>query len=371
MAEMFGITGGGTLALAWLIAFTAFGLTVRHWARLGRPGPRAVLQRIAVLLLVPLLLVVAVALSVNLTGLWFVSWKDLGSVVTGPHVGHLRQFGDDAAAAAQTDVGPWGGAGARGVTVGAPKADRFTHLTTYTVRGEASGYTGVVHVWQAPGAAGPGGRPTIQLFHGYPVSAQSAFANLKIAQHVSAQVPGALVLVPDWSPGEVDTECVDGPEVKMETWLTRDVPAWAAAEFGASTARGGWATLGYSAGGWCSAAMAMRHPQTYSAGISLGGAMRPEFSGSYKPVATHGGDYDLPKLARENPPAVALLTQFSQRDAYAAPSTNDLVEATDPPLSVTVWDTPDAGHRVGAWEPLVPEALDWLTRTAPGFPASA
>lgn len=364
---LFEIAGLGTVVVAWVVAVLVVGAVLRWWAVLGRPGVATVLARLAAMLLVLVTVVAAVGVSVNRAGLWFVSWRDLGSVVTGPNPGDLIQHGADPRAAVGSNVGPWGATGVTASTVGAPTADSHTPLRTYRVAGTASRYTGVVHVWQAPGEPGPHGRPVIELFHGYPVSPQSGFANLDLQTHVGAHVPGALVLVPDWSPGEIDTECVDGPDLRMETWLTRDVPAWAVATLGATSDRGSWATLGYSAGGWCATAMALRHPQTYAAGISLGGAARPEFAGPYAPVETHGGEYDLPALMARRPAPVALLVQYSDLDAYAAPSNDALIAGTRSPLSVTRWSTPDSGHRVGAWAPMVPEALTWLRRTAPAF----
>ncbi|GMA41539.1 hypothetical protein GCM10025883_35840 [Mobilicoccus caccae] len=364
---MFEITGVGTILLAWVLALTCIVVVTRTWGRLARPGVGAVMSRVLAQVLVTVMIVLAVATTVNRSGLWFVSWRDLASVVTGPTGGEMREHGARAAAAAGADLGEWGPGDAQVVASPAPVPDTTTRLSTYTVTGPASGYTGTVHVW-APAAdeAPADGRPVLQVFHGYPVSAQSAFANLGL-DDVHRTLPGAILLIPDWSPGELDTECTDGPAGKMETWLTTDVPAWAVDTLGARADRGSWATFGYSAGGWCAAMTAMRHPQTYSAAVSLGGYSRPLFSPRYRPFPAEGGAYDLPLLARTDPPSVALLAQYSDKDAVSAPSTRELIDATREPLSVTHWATPDAGHRVGAWKPLVPQTLEWLGRTAPGF----
>ena len=251
----------------------------------------------------------------------------------------------------------WGAAGATVLPTPPPGTDRRTGLRTYQVHGPASGYTGTVYAWVPPSGAVSS---ALQVFHGYPVSAQSAFANLDLGAHGADALAHTVVLIPDWSPRELDTECVDGPAVRMETWLTTDVPAWAAHTFGVRPERAAWRTLGYSAGGWCAAMAVMRHPDTYAAGVSLGGYMRPEFSAGYRPVTPEGGPYDLPLLARRSPPEVALLVQYSEHDALVAPTSSELVAAARAPLSVTRLSTPDSGHRVGAWKPLIPEALTWL-----------
>lgn len=366
MSALFEVTGWGTIVLAWLLAVVVMTLVVRSWARLAQPGLRSVLLRVVALLLVTFSLALAIGTAANRAGLWFVSWRDLGSVLGGPDPAAVRALGADPRVAATTDLGPWGPASAPVVASAAPTPDATTVLQAYTVTGPTSGHTGMVYAWTAPGEPREG-RPAVQVFHGYPVSAQSAFANLALAEYVGRALPGAVVIVPDWSPGEVDTECVDGPAAQMETWLTTDVPAWAVATFGVKPERESWAALGYSAGGWCASMAAVRHPQTYAAAISLGGYTRPLFSSHYEPTPPVGGAYDLPRLVAATPPAVALLTQFSEKDHYAGPTTADFLAAVKPPLSVTEWATPDAGHRVGAWKPMIPDALTWLRQTSPGF----
>ncbi|MDO5627259.1 MAG: alpha/beta hydrolase-fold protein [Mobilicoccus sp.] len=368
MADAFGITGIGTMTLAWVVAVLAVAAVTIGWARLAGRGVGAVIARVLAQLLVVVLVALAVGVSVNRSGLWFVSWRDLGSVFTEPSGGEMRELGSSPADAASADLGPWGPRDAAVVASDPPTPDPHTDLVAYRVTGPASGYTGTVYARVPDGADQRGGDTTVvQVFHGYPVSAQSAYVNLAIGAQVDEYLNDPIVLVPDWSPGELDTECVDGPAGAMETWLTTDIPAWAVATLGATPDRGSWATFGYSAGGWCATMAAMRHPSTYAAAISLGGYTRPLFSSHYEPFPPEGGPYDLPLLARDDPPAVALLVQYSARDHYAAPSSDDLLAATRPPLSVTHWDTPDVGHRVGAWKPLVPDALTWLTRTARAF----
>ncbi|WP_040156326.1 alpha/beta hydrolase [Mobilicoccus massiliensis] len=366
MTEAFEITGAGTLLVACLLALGALVGVTRLWPRLATPGAKSVVGRVVAQLLVTVVLVAAVGVAVNRGGLWFVSWRDLGSVLLGPGDAAMTEHGAAPGSAAATDVGPWGPANANVAPSAAPTTDPHTGLTTYTVSGPASGHTGKVHVWTPPaGTAAP--RRVLEVFHGYPVSAQSAFANLRLGDWAAQGLRDTVIVIPDWSPVEFDTECVDGPAGKMETWLTTDVPAWAVRTLGAAPDRGSWATLGYSAGGYCASMAAMRHPQTYAAGISLGGYTRPVFSAHYTPFPPEGTPYDLPRLARTDPPPVALLTQYSHRDTYAAPSSADLVAAARAPFSVTAWETPDTGHRVGAWKPLIPHAFAWLKKTAPGF----
>ncbi len=364
MGGVFGITGIGTALIAWALAIGGIAAVTRSWPRLARPGGVAIAERILAQLLVTVLLALAVGVTVNRAGLWFVSWRDLASVVTGPPAGDLTQHGAELPPPPTTPSRSWGAADVEVVPSKEPSIDAHTGLRVYRVAGRASGYAGTVYAWVPPSGAV---RSALQVFHGYPVSAQSAFANLGLGRHAAGVLRHTVVLIPDWSPGELDSECVDGPAVKMETWLTTDVPAWAVATFGVRPQREAWATLGYSAGGWCAAMATMRHPRTYAAGISMGGYMRPEFASSYRPVDPVGGPYDLPLLARREAPDVALLVQYSEHDVHVAPSSRELVAAARPPLSVTQWSSPDSGHRVGAWKPLIPRVLAWLDHAVPDY----
>lgn len=379
---MFDVTGVGTLVLSWALALGALGWVTVRWPRAAGRGPAALGRRVVAQLVVSALVALAAGVTVNRHGLWFVSWADLRAIVAGPDVGPLRVRGADPAAAATTPLGPWGAAAAsssapppapEGV---APQRDRAApDLLRYTVPGPVSGHVGVVHVWLPPGHAVGRTFPALEVFHGYPVSPQSAFVNLRLDEHVAAAGragrPQPVVLLPDWAPGEVDTECLDGDgHAAMETWLTVDVPAWAARTLKVRPDRGSWASLGYSAGGFCAAVAAVRHPQTYAAAIVLGGYLRPELSAHYGP--TVGGRpaaqaYDLVAAVAADPPPVAVLVQSSPRDTFAHPTSTAFADAARPPLSVTSWVLPDAGHRVGVWSRLVPTCLDWLAATAPGF----
>ncbi|GAB49743.1 alpha/beta hydrolase [Mobilicoccus pelagius] len=359
---MFGVTGLGTVLVAWACAIGALAAVTRAWPHLAHPGLRSVLTRVVAQLLVAVLLVVAAGATVNRAGLWFVSWRDLGSVVLGPPTGALDAHGATPATAAAAQVGPWGPTSAAAIASPPSDTDPHTGLRSYSLTGPASGHTGTVFAWVPPQPV----RSALQVFHGYPVSPQSAFANLGLGDHGDGALRHTVVLLPDWSPRELDTECVDGPASAMETWLTTDVPAWAARTFGVPAERTAWTALGYSAGGWCAAMSAMRHPETYAAAVSLGGYTRPLFAPGYEPLSPTGGGHDLPLLARRDPPPVAVLVQYSTRDTLVAPSVEELVAAARPPLSVTRWSTPHSGHRVGAWKPLIPEALAWLDHVVPG-----
>ncbi|HVW33952.1 MAG TPA: alpha/beta hydrolase-fold protein, partial [Acidimicrobiia bacterium] len=74
-----------------------------------------------------------------------------------------------------------------------------------------------------------------------------------------------------------DTECVDSPQGRAETYLTEDVPAAVVSLFGAAPPQ--WAVAGLSEGGMCAALLTLRHPEVFS---TFG-----DFSGEAGPIYGH------------------------------------------------------------------------------------
>ena len=74
-----------------------------------------------------------------------------------------------------------------------------------------------------------------------------------------------------------DTECVDSPQGRAETYLAEDVPADVVALFGSAPPQ--WAVAGLSEGGMCAALLTLRRPDVFSAFA--------DFSGEPGPVVGH------------------------------------------------------------------------------------
>jgi hypothetical protein len=190
------------------------------------------------------------------------------------------------------------------------------------------------------------------------------------------RIADAIIVAPDVQlPAGVDTECVDaGPgRTRVETWADVDVPGWVLATFRAQPGRGSWATIGVSSGGWCAASSAMLHPDRFGAAIVLGGYFRPDFPAGRAFAANSPGArrYDLVRLARSTPPAVAFWLETSPADKVSWSTSSAFVAVARPPLIVQAVTLPNAGHRFSVWQALLPRAIDWLGRTAPGFRPAA
>jgi enterochelin esterase-like enzyme len=194
-----------------------------------------------------------------------------------------------------------------------------------------------------------------------------------VAQQAAAgHLAPAVVVMPFYTPGQIDTECVDGGagQPQVEQWLTRDVTGWVEHHLRVGNSRTSWATFGLSAGAWCASMLAMLHPDLYSAAISLGGYYQPDFARTYipfKPGSPQWDHYDLLRVAHDHPPTVALWVQTSKADAVSYGTTRQLLATAKPPTSITADVLPNAGHRLSVWTALIPQTLQWLGRTAPGF----
>lgn len=250
-----------------------------------------------------------------------------------------------------------------------------------SIPGPASGHTGSAYVWFPPSYGTPGHEttqyPVIEVFHGFQPAPLAYFSYYRldttIARLVAAhRMREAIIVIPDWAPGHLDTECVDGggTNVKMETWLMQDVPDWLARTYRVARDRGSWAGLGASTGGWCGLMAATLHPATFGSAISLGGQGYPEFDPPYipfQPDSPLGQRYDLTRVLREQAPPVALWMLTTKTDKESYPTSKTMIEAAKAPTSVTATVLESGRHHPMFWLPHVPAALQWLGANAPGF----
>lgn len=382
------LTSSGFVILVRVALLVAFVWIVVRWNAAARNTVLGVLRRILGLLVVMVLAVLNVLVPINAQYGWYGSWSDVWSDLVGQSVvvPAGAPHGAPATQAARTPVGPSPLAG-----LSTASRDRLPlQLTrtsyggyqTFTVPGPASHHTGQVTVWFPPTyQERPQSHfPVLEVSHGYlpaPLATFTVFHMDAVLHrlHERGKVGLPLLVIPHWSPNRLDTECVDGGrpgDPAIETWMTRDVPAWVYENFRVPSARESWASMGYSAGGWCALMSTMLHPQTYSAAISLGGYAYPDFDPPYIPFTPQspaGRRYDLVALANRRPPAVALWTLTSKSDKLSNRTSQALIEAARPPLSLTPTVLTAGAHRAEVWEPYVAPSLEWLGSTSPGFAA--
>jgi len=72
-----------------------------------------------------------------------------------------------------------------------------------------------------------------------------------------------------------DTECVDGPRGRAETYLTIDVRRAIEHRFDVARAAQRWAVVGFSEGGTCAVTLALAHPHLFGTFVDISGDLRP------------------------------------------------------------------------------------------------
>lgn len=216
--------------------------------------------------------------------------------------------------------------------------------------------------------------PVLMAGHGMPGSTRQFQSVIDMAtvgdQAVSQRkIAPFITVVPSLMPNGKDTECVHGPggDTQVETWLARDVPAFVAERLRVVPQRSGWAWLGFSAGAWCGSMVTMRHPDRFSAAVSLGGYFRPAWTSKPPLNAQQLAGYDLVALAKTKPPRVALSVHSTRKDASSWASTKPFLESARAPMSVTAAIDSAGGHNFSVWRPQVPKGLAWLGAGVPGF----
>jgi enterochelin esterase-like enzyme len=328
------------------------------WARLGGPPPLQMAARMGMIVLCQLTAVAAVGVTVNKHFQFFASWDDLwGSTGSGGGIQQANAAppppGDRARVAGpQLLLQPDG-----------------AYQTTFT--GERSHIRSRVWIWLPPEYHEKAYEnhlfPVVELFPGYPGTASTWFGTMQGAQHLTEEIAAhraqPMILVAPTitvDPGH-DTECTDipgGPQVA--TWLTDDVRSMVLHSFHAATDRTGWATMGYSTGGFCAVKIVAQYPQLFRAGVSLSGYFTPLASGV-------GGDPALrlrntvANLLESRPP-VAFLLGASWQDPGTVPAANGLLKAVKAPTEAFTYFVPKGGHNTGVWTAMLPRSYDWLSK---------
>lgn len=394
-----GPTSALFIAVACALACLTIAASVVCWQRLTGTGPAGVATRVLTQLLVALTSVLAAATLLNRQYDFYTTWTDVAHAVTGTvptdgrqaHVGAVRRG---------TASGPAGSAGDRRIDRAADhKYAGLRRVTAARLRlrrnpgrtgqfvivhvpglGPGAGHgfrAGRVVVWLPPSYGDPRHAtrtyPVIEAFHGIPGGPRD-WARVDHLDQILARAIGAhalreaIVVMPDFAPAGLDTECVNGGGIPMETWLTKDVPRWVISHLRARATPRAWATLGYSAGGWCAAVTGLLHPHRYAADIVLGGYFRPQFT-NWKPFAPGHvpARYDLQRTVARKPPASDVWIQVSTADPTSGPQSRRFVRAAHAPLSVTAFTQHDVGHRVDVYMAVLPRALAWLGSTLPAF----
>jgi enterochelin esterase-like enzyme len=267
------------VALAGVSAVTAFA-----WTR----GRRLRRTRNAVLLGLGQLLTAALLLSlVNVHEQFYPTWSDLlgitgdgGLVVAASGAAPTVTPGRSPGSALGT-----GPAGTLDRALAAARARRHgggSLVTELTVPGPRAGYGGRLRVYLPAlyfsHVTAHRTFPVLELFGGSGANPGSPFRAVPLQSSLdqaiaTGELPPLIAVAPSRNPVRLpDTQCLDDPHGhRVLTYLARDIPAVVPTLFRARRDRGGWATMGFSSGGYCAANVALRRPEQYATVVSMSG----------------------------------------------------------------------------------------------------
>jgi enterochelin esterase-like enzyme len=212
--------------------------------------------------------------------------------------------------------------------------------------------------------------PVIELFHGFPGSPANWTRQLHLAQVLDGEIasslmPPVIAVVPTDGEFGRDSECVNAVAGQQdETYLAVDVPADIRRQFRALDTRRGWATLGYSTGGFCAVNIALHHPGRYAAAASLSGYYTAIVDRSTGDLYRRDGAarrWNSPQwLVAHRHVSVPLYLVASRGDREAMRAMQIMRHAASGRLPLVTVTLPAGGHNFHVWYNASLTAFEWL-----------
>lgn len=376
----FNVTGLGFVTATVVVTVLVFLASVVLVPRMQKPGIRKYLVQALSLLLTAVLLLVSVGAILNRENDWYTSWK---AIFAGNPSDQAVASSDYGAKQPRTVAASAVHQQATELQQNPQDNPAFggridTHeakgqYVPFTVAGENSGQTFDAMMWLPPSYFSHPDRfyPVIMAFTGFPGSPQTYMHSVDYGQMVEntvheGKISESIVIIPNVMPGKYDTECVDATRTgkaqtpKAETYITEDFVPWLKKNLRTIDDRQAWATEGYSAGGWCSAMLTLRHPDLFGAGMIQSGYFEPDYTAGQVWTDEDDPRYDLERIAQEQRPDVRLHYFSSVDDTLSWPTTQQFRKKVHPPTSLTTDTIAVGGHRLSVWLPGMERSLEWL-----------
>jgi S-formylglutathione hydrolase FrmB len=214
--------------------------------------------------------------------------------------------------------------------------------------------------------------PVVELFHGSPGTPLAWNTVLKISQVADSLMarhligPMVLVMPAINGSGRDYQDCVNGPSVNDDTYLTQDVRADMLARYRVSGDGYEWGAGGYSSGGFCAANLALRHRTSFGAAMAINGYFQAAdgpaagaLSNNKALEAANSPLYLAERLTAGSGPVPAFWIAAGTHDradyrpaSVFAAAVNRLEQAPFVKL--------DAGDTANAWQAALPSALTWM-----------
>jgi poly(3-hydroxybutyrate) depolymerase len=216
--------------------------------------------------------------------------------------------------------------------------------------------------------------PVVELFHGTPGTNPLAWdTRLRIGQVMDSLLarhlvgPMVLVMPTINGPGRQFQDCVNGPAVNDETYLTKDVRTDVYARYRVSHDPYEWGLSGYSSGGYCAANLALRHPGSYGAAAVINGYFRAAdgpaggaLNNSQQLEAANSPLYLAERLTLNSSPLPSFWVAAGTNDRTDYKPATMFAAAVDRVQQAPFVKLNNVGDTANAWAAALPAALTWL-----------
>lgn len=334
------------------------------WNRVPGPLGVQVSARVGMVVLSQAAAVLAVLVWVNNTYGLYESWSDL--------------MGDNGQVQLN-GVGPDGGSPAAALSM---RQLRFSPakggaLKT-TATGPRSHISGTIEVWLPPQYGQPAYRttrfPVIELLPGFPGSPGAWFGAMGAGHEMtdliqSHRIRPMILVAPKMNVlGNVDPGCADIPHgSQTSTWLGEDVPSIVQQHFRVLGGPAHWATMGYSAGAYCAANLALHHPHRFHAVVSFSGYNAPLSSlVTRDPALARANNPYLELRDARHQPDVVLLMAGSYQDSDTVYAAKALLGTLRHPGTSRLLTIAKGGHNTQVWKAMLPQAITWISQQIAG-----
>lgn len=255
------------------------------------------------------------------------------------------------------------------------------HIGWTTLPGKLSGYDRRALLYLPPQYGQPRYAhvrfPVVELFHGTPGTPLAWNTQLRVTQVMDTLVarhligPMVVVMPSINGSGHDYQDCVDGPDVHDDTYLTKDVRADVLAHYRVSHDPYQWGVAGYSSGGFCAANLALRHPSSFGAAAIIEGYYRAA-DGPAGNVLNHSQPLEVAnsplylaeRLQPGSGPVPAFWVAAGTHDSDYKPAT--VFAAAMDRLQQVPFFKLGAGDTANAWQAALPTALTWLWQQLAG-----
>ncbi|MDF3292176.1 alpha/beta hydrolase [Streptomyces silvisoli] len=368
-----GLTSKKLLVLVIVLAVAFFVATIWLWPRLSRQGVKPIAGRVGLLFGGQLAILAALGLSINSYFGFYSSFADLFGTNQDP-----GQVVDYTAGATNGKDG-LEHLGSQGVGVpGGGSPDKAGRIDKVQIKGAKTGITTPAYVYLPPQYFQKGfskqNFPASVILTGYPGTAESLITRMKYPQTATEHIqqgkmqPMIMVMMRPTVVPPRDTECMDvpgGPQV--ETFFTKELRQVISANYRVGNAPQNWGVMGDSTGGYCALKMSMRHPDAFSAAVSLSGYYNthndPTTGDLFGGSKQLQNENDMMWLLKNKPaPKVWALVTSSKQGEWDYSRTVAFMKAVKPPMQIASIILPSGGHNFTTWNREVPSALDALSQ---------